>query len=342
MALRSPIRVVMAAVFIAACTVAPTATGSPDPASVAPSAPAVTAPAAPSVTPTESPEPSAGIVCPSDLPTSLASVEELADASCYGTTELTIDGWLAETGLWTDPGETDPAWTNPFARLFADSPTAGEWLVDFMMTDPRGQLGIEVVSRPKADIDLTGNGRFVTLRGHFNDDVASACVNVQPGSSDRDCSRLFVVTSLETHFPFGSPVCPPGSPITVEQFLAADVRCFIGKDVRIRGWEDVGEGFGGTGPIFYPTLPEALRLADAQLASGRFEDDPAPFFFVWTIAGSGIQFDREDQKVIVTGRLGHPAAQDCRAVEDWAWSPPESWAPNFCGRIFVVTAVEDR
>lgn len=338
MALRPGITVAIAAAIFAGCS-GPTATGSPVPATSGPTATAGTPSAAPT-TPIESPEPSASVVCPSDLPTTLASVELLADASCYGTTELTIDGWLAESGVWTDPGETEPGWTNPWVALYPSNPTAGQFVIDYLQAD-RVPGGISVVTAPRSGIDLSGIGRPVTLRGHFNDAVASACTKVIKHSSDRDCAALFVVTGLESH-PVDSPVCPAESPITIEAFLAADARCFLGHDVRIRGWEDVGEGFGGTGPIWRVDESASLRMAVAQLAAQRFEDlVDEPYLFVWTAKGSGVRFDASDREVVVTARLGHSAAQDCRPEEQegWGWAPPLTWARHYCQRMLVITDV---
>jgi hypothetical protein len=339
MALRSAITVAMAAAIIAGCA-RPPASGSPDAPSFAPSATAVAPTSAPTMAPTESPGPTAGVVCPSDLPTTLASVNELADPSCYGATELTIDGWLAESGVWTDPGETDPGWTNPWVKLYPSNPTAGQFIIDFLQAD-QVPGGISVVTPPRTGIDLGGNGGSVTLRGHFNDAEASACENLRNDGSERDCGGLFVATSLESHPP-GSPVCPADELMPVETFLGADARCFLRHDVRIRGWEDVGEGFGGTGPIWRVDYSASLRMAAAQLAVQRFEDlVNEPYVFVWTAKGSGVAFDAPDRQVVVTATLGHPAAQDCRpeTYDGWRWSPPVTWAQHYCERMLVITDV---
>lgn len=342
MALRSVITLALATAIIAGCDLGTTATGSPAPGTLAPSTPAATPTASPTA-PIGSPGPTAGIVCPSDRPTTLASVAELADPSCYGTTELTIDGWLAESGVWTDPGETEPGWTNPWTRLYASNPTAGQFMIDFLQAD-QVPGGIDVVTPPRTGIDLSGIGRWVTVQGHFNDADASACQKVRKHSSDRDCAGLFVASSLEAHPP-DSPGCPADSPITVETFLSADARCFRGHDVRIKGWEDVGEGFGGTGPIWRVDYSASLRLADAQLAAQRFEDlVNEPYLFVWTRKGTGVQFDANDRQVVVTARLGHPAAADCRpeTYEGWGWTPPVTWAQHYCERMLVITDVRVR
>lgn len=337
MARRSAITIAMAVALIASCT-GSTPTESPVRPTSAPSAAAPTT--TPTLAPTDAPQPSEGAVCPSDLPTTLASVEELADPSCYGTTELTITGWLAESGVWTDPSETEPGWTNPWAKLYASNPTAGQFIVDFMQAD-QVPGGISVVTPPRTGIDLSGNGRLVKLQGHFNDAEASACQKVRKDGSDRDCAGLFVVSSLEGR-PSDSPVCPGDSPITVETFLATDARCFVGHDVRIRAWEDVGEGFGGTGPIWRVDESASLRMAHAQLAAQRFEHlVNEPYLFVWIAKGSGVRFDASDRRVVVTARLGHPGAQDCRpaSYDGWGWAPPVSWARHYCARMLVITDV---
>ena len=329
----------LAAAIVAACA-GPTATGSPAPRTATPSATAGTPTAAPTPTPIESPEPTAGVSCPSNLPTTLASVEELADPSCYGATELTIDGWLAESGVWTDPGETDPGWTNPWVALYASNPTAGEFMIDYLQAD-QVPGGISVVTPPRTGIDLSGNGRLVTLQGHFNDPEAAACQKVRKHGSDRDCAALFVVSSLESNPPH-SPACPVDSPITIDTFLAADARCFLGHDVKIRGWEDVGEGFGGSGPIWRVDVSASLRMAPAQLATERFEDlVDGTYLFVWTSKDAAVRFDHNDRRVVVTARLGHPAAQECRpeSYDRWTWTPPVTWAQHYCERMLVITDV---
>jgi hypothetical protein len=340
---RLAMTVAMAAAILAGCA-GPTASGSPVPATPAPTATPPTETSAPSVTPTGSAQPSPGVVCPSDLPTGLASVGELADPSCYGTTELTIDGWLADADVATYPGETEPSWTNPWVALFAESPTVGEWILDPIAFG--GQFlaeRISMVARPAADIDFDPLNTWVRVRGHFNDPAASPCRHVQEVDplDRRDCSQLFVVSMVEP-LERDQPECPTASPLTVAEYTTADASCFIGREVTLIGWEDPGEGFGGTGPIYRATLPAELRIAEAQLTSHRWESgDVEPFFFVWTIAGSGVRFDRSDRRVEVTGNLGDPVAKECRAVpeEGFTWSPPHIWAESRCDRIFVVTDV---
>ena len=94
MALRSAVGMALVAVLLFGCGAGPGATASlpvePSPSAPAgsPSAP----PPAPTDVPTATPAPSSTAVCASDLETNIASVEELADPSCYGDTELTE--WL--------------------------------------------------------------------------------------------------------------------------------------------------------------------------------------------------------------------------------------------------------
>ena len=60
--------------------------------------------------------------CPSELPTKLASVDDPADPACYGSTALTIDGWLAEqTAFVSIP--RPPSWTMSISGLFPEPPT---------------------------------------------------------------------------------------------------------------------------------------------------------------------------------------------------------------------------
>ena len=332
--------------LLVGCQAGPAA--SPTPVAVAtPTAPAASTP---TIAPVVTPGPNgSGVVCPSELPTDLASVAELPDPACYGTTELTIDGWLSEIDLYMDPGEWTPSWTMALSGLFAQSPTVGDWVFDFLMSDHRPGPVISVVTPPTTGIDLLGLGRWVTLRGHFNDPAASACevLNWDPDPQDANqdppdlpCEQLFVVTSLDA-IAVPSPVCPSESPMTHAAFFAADATCFIGREVQVTGWEDVGEGFGGVSTVMPVTLGD-LRSADAQLVANPWQSDgPQNPIFPMTVRGSGVSFDRSDRQVVVTGTLGHAAAQACRiAPTSWTWTPPESWAVNRCMRLFVITGVE--
>ena len=274
------------------------------------------------------------------------SIQELADRSCYGTTEISIVGWLAEQQVSLDHGEATPDWVMPISGLYATWPTVDAWILDYLMAGPFD--GLDVVTPPSTGIDLSGIGRWVRLRGHFNDPAALACVpalvDTYPGEfAGPDCDRLFVVTGLESHAS-PTPACPGESPMPLAMFLAADAVCFIGRDVRLTGWEDVGEGFGGTSSAYPITLDSSMRAAQAQLVSNPWESalDQDPIF-PWLIEGSGVRFDRSDRQVIVTGRLGHGAADGCRPGPSvgWTWAPPISWAQHRCMRLFVITAVQD-
>ena len=347
MALRSAITMAMAAAIIAGCA-GPTVTGSPAPASVAPSATA----GASTPAPTAAPEPTSGIVCPSDLPTTLASVADLADPSCYGATELTIDGWLSETDVHVGDGEPTPSWTVALSGLFPRSANVGESIFDFLLGDRRDAPRIAVVTPPESGIDLLGLGRWVTLSGHFNDPAASACevLNWEPDPEDADqdppdlgCERLFVVSSL-AQLDRPQPDCTMDSPMTLAAFMDADFMCRVGQEVRIAAWEDPGEGFGGASDVYPISFGTLKFLPDAQLVAHRWESsDVGQLIFPWTVRGSGVTFDDEDLKVVVTGTLGHGASEGCRpAFEGWTWSPPDSWAQNRCMRLFVITDVRAR
>ena len=299
-------------------------------------------------TPTVAPSPSsAAIACPSPLPTDVGAILRLNRPSCFGTSDISIEGWLDEDSIGVDQNELSPSWTIASSSIFATSPRVGEFLFDFMLSDNR--FGLQVVTPPESKIDLMGTGRLVRLRGHFNDPVASACTFVDPELANDpytsvDCNRLFVVTGLEA-LPMPSPACPTGSPVDIPTFLAADASCFIGKEVKIVGWEDVGEGFGGTGTAYPIKLDPSLRNTDAQLVSHRWEsDEPHDAIFPYTVRGSGVRFDSSDLRVVVTGMLGHPAAAGCTpgSVGWTTWAPPVSWAQHRCQHLFVITAVRLR
>jgi hypothetical protein len=314
-----------------ASATAPTAVPTSVPPSTAASAPLPTA---------------SGVVCPNPLPTLPASPDGGADPACYGTTELAVDGWLAEDQIGVDQGEKSPAWTIAWSSLYATSPSVGEYVFDFLLADHRH--GIRVVTPPESGIDLSGAGRWVSLRGHFNDPAASACTFVDPElaadpNSPPECEDLFVVTSL-AEMPKAVPACPAASPLTLPAFFGADAQCFVGRDVQLTGWEDVGEGFGGASTAYPIILDPSMRFEDAQLVSHRWESDQDhDAIFPWTIRGGGVRFDRSDIRVVVTGRLGHDAAEGCLPGDaGWTWVPPDSWAQHRCQHIFVITGVRDR
>jgi hypothetical protein len=187
------------------------------------------------------------------------------------------------------------------------------------------------------------------VHGHFNDPVASACTVVTSTDDEGpgvppECDRLFVVSAME-NLDRPDPSCPTESPIELTAFLDADAACFRGRDVRIIGWEDVGEGFGGTAPIYPITLDPSLELAEAQLTSRRWEGDgEIDAVFPWTIGGSDVRFARSDKRVVVTARYGHDSSDQCRPgpFPAWAWTPPDSWAQHQCEHLLVITAVRDR
>ena len=342
------IGIVMAAALLAGCTTGPTGSPTPSPAALPTATAAAPSPTMPASTPLPS---ESAIVCPSALPTTLASVAELADPACYGSTELTIDGWLSEIDLYVVEGEWTPSWTMALSGLFARTPTVQEWIFDFLLADHRPGPVLSVVTPPTSGIDLSGLGRLVTLRGHFADPAASACEvkdwepdEGQPSQAPPDlpCERLFVVTNLEG-ISWPSPGCPSESPLSHAAFLAADARCFIGREVKVRGWEDDGEGFGGEAPVIPISLGD-LRHSDSQFVADRWESNLSQFpIFPVTVAGSGVTFDGSDRSVVVTGMFGHEAAESCRVDYDaWSWTPPDSWAVNRCKRLFVITGVRIR
>lgn len=346
LASRSGIRTAIVAIVLAGCQGGVTTSASPVPSPIQ-SATASQPPATPTFAPTPSPKPDASaVVCPSDLPATLASIAELAEHACYGTTALTIEGWLAEAPIWLDHNESVPSWTIPFAQLYPSRPTVREWTYDFLMAGSR--FGLEVVAAPQSGLDLSGIGRWVTLRGHFNDPEVLACtltlVEEYPDQwAGPDCDRLFLVTSIEP-LERPQPACPTASPISLATFLAADASCYIGREVRISAWEDVGEGFGGQAPVFPVSTGPKLLHADAQLVSHRWESDLDQHpIFPRIIKGSGVRFDREDLRVIATGQLGHPVSEGCRPGDiEWTWAPPISWAQNQCRHLFVITDVQIR
>lgn len=336
---RSGIGALALAAVLAACQQGT----APSPAASPTSPPVATASPRPTSTPA-SPGPSAA-GCPTTLPTTVA-VADLADPRCYGTTQLTIEGWLADTSFDVSAGERMPGWTNAFSGLYPSSPSNDEFIVDFLLHSR--EPGVWVVAPPTSNVDFSELGRWVSARGHFNDPAAMTCA-VAPGTEspndpppDLQCERLFVVTEL-ADLDRPAPSCPIESPVSIATFLAADVTCFWKRTVEISGWEDVGEGFGGIAPI-YPISTGSLELAHAQLVANRWESNlDQHTIFPWKVAGSGIAFDRNDREVVVTAVLGGPAASTCTPAYDaWTWSPPAEWAQHRCWHLLVIIAVRDR
>ncbi len=328
---------ILVALLVAACG------GATGPASTA--EPTPTAQASIGQSPSASETGPAPTICPSALPSAVSSVADLADPSCYGMAELTIDGWLAEAAFGVDEGQVDPSWTIPLTRLYAAPPTAAEFALDDLFSTEGGRWGPAVVSPPASGVDLSGLGRWVRVHGHFNDPAASACTSSSPDiqPADLGCERLFVVSALDG-VPHPSPACPTTSPISMATFLAADARCFLGHNVRIAAWEDRSEGIGGmntnypfTHAAFHDTVSQ---LVSAPIAAGAVQ----PWIFPWTLAGSKVTFDKSALKVTVTGHFGDPASSTCTSgpYPDWTWSPPTTWAQHRCERLFVITGVARR
>ena len=337
---RSFARTAVAAALLIGCQAGPPASPAQTPASS--STPVATPPPTSAPVPTVGPSGSA-IACPTNLPLTLRSVDELADRMCYGTKEVAIDGWLSEHEISLDHGEATPDWVMPISALRVDRPTVGEFILDYLMAGP--SCGLDVVTLPATEIDLSGLGRWVKVRGHFNDPAALACtpalVDTYPDEfAGPDCDRLFVVTALDP-LERAAPSCPTESPMVIETFLAADATCFIGREVEISGWEDVGEGFGGAS-FAYPVSLGDLRSTEAQLVANRWESDLSQTpIFPMVVAGSGVSFDADDRRVIVTGKLGHEASASCRPARGpWTWVPPDAWAQHRCMRLFVITRVQ--
>jgi len=349
--------------LVVACTAATTPSATPGPIATevgpALSPPTATATAIPTVLPagtpaatddlipTDAPPPTpAPVICPPGLPTSIASVADLADPSCYGSVELTVDAWLAEDSFGVDEGLQDPTWTMPLHRMYARPPAVADFTLDFMFATEGTYWGPTVVTPPASGVDLSGLGRWVRLRGHFNDARATACQSSEGPDVTSDqlqCNRDFVVSALES-LPGNGPACPTASPVSVRIFLATDARCFLGRDVQIAALEDQSEVIGGQAPL-YTFSHTAFRVAPSQLVSASIENPDsnalAPWIFPWTLAGSSVTFDRRGLKVIVTGHYGDPAASTCRPdpYPDWNWSPPIEWAQHQCERFFVITKV---
>jgi hypothetical protein len=340
---RPSIGATLVAFLLVGCTASPNQTPG---ASATAAAAATVAPTSTPVSPPPTPSGSQ-VACPSPLATELASTDELADPSCYGTTELTVDGWLAEQTVFVSIPETAPSWTMSIAGLFPGRQAVRDWIFDFLMVGPVS--AVSVVTPPETGIDVSGIGRWARLHGHFNDPTASACTVVTSTDEEGpgvlpECERLFVVSGLE-EIDRPTPTCPTESPLDLTVFLDADAACFIGLDVRIRGWEDVGEGFGGAAPTYPITLDPSLQLAAAQLTSRRWEGDgEIDSIFPWTIAGSGVRFARSDVRVVVTGGYGHDVSERCLPgpFPAWTWAPPDSWAQHRCEHLFVITGVRDR
>jgi hypothetical protein len=122
-------------------------------------------------------------------------------ASCFGQTELTIEGYTLGCGGCGGVDEYDrtPSWLATFIPLYFVGPNAGEAGID-------PASGFPVFIDPASGLVFPPPDTLVRVTGHFNDPIALTCqVTPKPGSSAppldpndviATCQRSFVVTAV--------------------------------------------------------------------------------------------------------------------------------------------------
>lgn len=122
-------------------------------------------------------------------------------ASCFGQTELTVEGYTLDCGGCGGAEEYDrtPGWLAMMIPLYFMGPNPGEAGID-------PSLGFPVFIDPALGLVFPLPDTLVQVTGHFNDPIAMTCQVVpKPGSSAPSldpndviarCQQSFVVTAV--------------------------------------------------------------------------------------------------------------------------------------------------
>ncbi len=152
-----------------------------------------------------------------------------------------------------------------------------------------------------------------------------------------------------TAAPTDGTACPTGEPITVDEFLDADKRCFGTNDIVIHAWLDTPPVFGFIGPLVRPTWlhypPEGTSYF-TLFGEPPSEPDHScgGCMFVHVAPQSSIVLEGPARWVIATGHRRDPAWQRCHYDEPDDWTGPEpddAGAREACRGSFVLDALED-
>jgi hypothetical protein len=152
-----------------------------------------------------------------------------------------------------------------------------------------------------------------------------------------------------TAAPTDGTACPTGEPITVDEFLDADKRCFGTNDIVIHAWLDTPPVFGFIGPLVRPTWlhypPEGTSYFTLFGEPPREPDHSCGgCMFVHVAPQSSIVLEGPARWVIATGHRRDPASQRCHYDEPDDWTGPEpddAGAREACRGSFVLDALED-
>jgi hypothetical protein len=266
-------------------------------------------------------------------PAVLASMTAWAQLSCYGESELVLQGsWVfGDGGIW--PWDGEPAWLVPPDVLRA-------------ISDGDGQFYFVLAPAAVVPAALESGGGIVRITGHYDDPAASTCVIrageplvEQPAASVRlFCREKFVVTNVELVEAVGCPDSPPD--VSVLYDLPDPVACFgnaaLTFDAHLAAAGVVDCPGEHEPPWIY--CPAAGWLTPV----GQTDHVGVPFLLVAVDPASGEDLSGTfDRDVHVTGHFDDPAAQTCREIQP---IPEESPRPasemiQICRRTFVVTQV---
>ncbi|HEX8024649.1 MAG TPA: hypothetical protein VF484_00445, partial [Candidatus Limnocylindrales bacterium] len=147
-----------------------------------------------------------------------------------------------------------------------------------------------------------------------------------------------------------TPACPTDSPMSVDEYVAADPSCFGAADVQVAGWEGyplgTDPGIDGVQPAWLGQTP-----SDAGLR-GHLEGEPCMPACDEVVLGlhldpaSVLAFEDDSQWVIVRGHRQDPAAATCVWVAPEVPEDPAPTAPAqadvtaTCNAAFVATAIQ--
>ena len=190
--------------FSPPATIAPPPDATPAPPAATPTPnPTPTAKATPTPTPTPRPSTAAATPRPPCDSTPVLSVKRVLDGGrpCFGRNSIRVRGWLAESwGIGGLKSGIIPSWLGemPAGPVLWQRPGNPDGCID---DDDCVFVFIHV--RPGSGVVLGKKARWVTLTGHFDDQVARTCAwdghtnsSITRAKAVRVCRDAFVVTSI--------------------------------------------------------------------------------------------------------------------------------------------------
>jgi hypothetical protein len=139
------------------------------------------------------PEPAPACV---DAPTITDLMAQPNAVSCWGSRELTVEGWIHGIGAYSPMLSVTPTWLCCESRQIV--PASDYWDVD-------GQWFVLHPDSGISDADLPGESVRVRVTGHFDDPAAAGCefsedyshLGTAASEAPDFCRSKFVVTSIE-------------------------------------------------------------------------------------------------------------------------------------------------